>query len=96
MDEISLKKGQRDFVAIITARLESETLIVGVLPERKKATVSAFLRGIPQRLRRTIHRVCSDMYDGFVNAAKDVLGKRVKLVIDRLHVAQHSRNGLET
>jgi transposase len=96
MDEISLKKGPRDFVAIITARLESETMILGVLPDRKKATVTAFLRGIPKRLRRTIHRVCCDMYDGFVNAAKEVLGKRVKIMIDRFHVAQHYRHGLET
>ena len=36
------------------------------------------------------------MYDGFVNAAKEVLGKRVKIVIDRFHVAQHYRSGLDT
>lgn len=96
MDEISLKKGHRDFVAIITARHESETLILGVLPDRKKATVKAFLQGIPKRLRRTIHSVCCDMYDGFVNAAKEVLGKRVKIVIDRFHVAQHYRKGLDS
>jgi hypothetical protein len=30
------------------------------LPDRKKATVKALLRGIPQRLRHTIHAVCSD------------------------------------
>ena len=96
IDEISLKKGHRDFVAIITGRLESETVILGVLPDRKKATVKAFLQGIPKRLRRTIHSVCCDMYDGFVNAAKEVLGKRVKIVIDRFHVAQHYRSGLDT
>lgn len=96
MDEISLKKGHRDFVAIITARHECETLILGVLPDRKKATVKAFLQGIPKRLRRTIRSVCCDMYDGFVNAAKEVLGNRVKIVIDRFHVAQHYRRGLDS
>ena len=95
IDEISLKKGHRDFVAIITARVESEILILGVLPDRKKATVAAFLRGIPTRLRQTIHSVCSDMYDGFVNAAKEVLGRRVKVVIDRFHVAKLYRSGLD-
>jgi transposase len=95
IDEISLNKGHRDFVAIITARIESETLILGVLPDRKKATVAAFLRGIPKRLRQTIHSVCSDMYDGFVNAAKEVLGRRVKVVIDRFHVAKLYRSGLD-
>jgi transposase len=61
LDEISLKKGHRAFVAIITGHIETETLILGVLPDRKKATVKAFLSGIPQRVRQTIHSVCSDM-----------------------------------
>ncbi len=95
LDEVSLKKGHRNFVAIITGRTEAETVIVGVLPNRKKATVKAFLSGIPKRLRRMIHTVCSDMYDGFVNAAKEVFGKRVKIVIDRFHVAKLYRRGLD-
>jgi transposase len=90
-----LKKGHRDFVTIITGRIETATMILGVLPDRKKATVKAFLSSIPQRLRRTIHAVCTDMYEGFVNAAKEVFGKRVKIVIDRFHVAKLSRRGLD-
>jgi transposase len=96
LDEISLKKGHRDFVAIITGRLETETVILGVLPERKKATVKAFLSDIPQRVRQTIHSVCTDMYEGFGNAAKEVFGKRVKIVIDRFHVAKRYRRGLDS
>ena len=57
LDEISLKKGHRDFVAIITGHRETETVIVGVLPDRKKATVKTFLSSIPQRVRQTIHSV---------------------------------------
>jgi hypothetical protein len=34
---------------------------------------------MPQKLRKTIKAVCSDMYDGFIYAAKEVLGKKVKL-----------------
>jgi len=95
LDEISLKKGHRNFVAIVTGRSEVETVILGVLPNRKKATIKAFLSGIPERLRRMIHTVCSDMYDGFVNAAKEVFGKRAKIVIDRFHVAKLYRSGLD-
>jgi transposase len=36
------------------------------------------------------------MYEGFVNAAKEVLGKRGKRVIDRFHVAKRYRSGLES
>jgi transposase len=95
LDEISLKKGRRNFLAIITGRTESETVILGVLPNRKKATVKAFLRGIPKRVRRMIHTVCADMYDGFVHAAKEVCGRRVKIVMDRFHVAKLYRRGLD-
>src|SRR2546428_10293644 len=74
---------------------ETETVILGVLPDRKKATVKTFLSSIPQRVRQTIHSVCTDMYEGFVNAAKEVFGKHVKIVIDRFHVAKLYRSGLD-
>ena len=67
-----------------------------MLPDRKKATVKAFLSGIPQRVRQTIHTVCADRYAGFVNAAKEVFGTRVKIVIDRFHVAKRYRSSLDS
>ena len=39
--------------------------------------------------------MCCDLYDGFVNAAREVLGKRVKIVSDRFHVAKLYRSGLD-
>ena len=35
------------------------------------------------------------MYDGFVNGAKEVFGERVKIVIDRFHVAKLYRSGFD-
>ena len=96
LDEISLKKGHRNFVTIVTGRLDDETVVLGVLSDRQKTTVKRFLAGIPRKLRKTIKAVCSDMYDGFIYAAKEVFGKRVKMVIDRFHVAQLYRKGLDT
>src|SRR5216683_3094553 len=96
LDEISLKKGLRNFVTIVTGRLDDETVVLGVLSDRQKTTVKRFLAGIPRKLRKTIKAVCSDMYDGFIYAAKEVFGKRVKIVIDRFHVAQLYRKGLDT
>ena len=95
LDEISLKKGHKDFVSIVTARIDDETLILGVLKNRKKETVKAFLQTIPRHLRKTVHSVCCDMYDGFINAAKEVFGKRIKIIIDRFHVSQLYRKGLD-
>ena len=51
---------------------------------------------MPRKLRKTIKAVCSDMYDGFIHAAQEVFGKRVKIVIDRFHVAKLYRKGLDT
>ena len=96
LDEISLKKGHRDFIAVVTGRIDGKTVILGVLPDREKETVTQFLQSIPRHLRKTIHTVCCDMYDGFVNAAKEVLGKRVHIVSDRFHVAKLYRKGLES
>lgn len=96
LDEISLKKGHRDFVAIATSRVEEKTIVLGVLQDREKETVKRFLKSIPRHLRKTIHTVCCDMYDGFVNGAKEVLSKRVRIVSDRFHVAKLYRSGLES
>jgi transposase len=95
IDEIALKKGHKDFVTIVTARIKDETIILGVVKGRKKEIVKAFLRTIPRYLRQSVHSVCCDMYDGFINAAKEVFGKRMKIIIDRFHVAKLYRKGLD-
>ena len=94
IDEISLKKGHKDFVTIVTGRTGENIKILGVLKDRKKSTVKEFFKAIPKRLKRTVKAVCSDMYDGFVNAAKEVFGKKV-IVIDRFHVAKLYRNCMD-
>jgi transposase len=95
MDEISLKKGHRNYVVIITARLaEGRTAILAVLPDRQKDTVIEFLRSIPERLKQSIHTVCCDMYEGFTEAVREEL-PWVRIVIDRFHVARAYREGLD-
>jgi transposase len=96
VDEISLKKGHRNFITLVTGRLDEETVILGVLADRKKSTVKVLLSGMPLKLRKTIKAVCSDMYDGFMHAAQEICGKRVKIVIDRFHGAKWYRQGLDT
>jgi len=63
-------------------------VILGVLKDRKKETVKEFLMSIPKQLRKQVRVVCSDMYDGFINAVKEVFGKRIQVVVDRFHVAK--------
>jgi transposase len=92
MDEIALRKGHRDFVVLVTLRRAAGDLaLLGVLPDRKKETVGAFLRSIPPALRASIERVCTDMYEGFTNAVKEELAQ-AQVVIDRFHVAKAYRD----
>ena len=96
IDEIALKKGHKDFVTIVTMRVGNTTRILAVRKDRKKETVKTFFSRIPTRVRKTVRVVCSDMYDGFINAAKEVFGDKVKIIIDRFHVAKLYRKGVDT
>jgi transposase len=93
IDEIAIKKGHRDFFTIVTTRLASGVL--GVLEGWEKATVKKFFLSIPKKLRKTVRVVCSDLYEGYINAAKEVFGQKVLVVADRFHVAKLYRKGLD-
>ena len=94
VDEISIKKGHKDFVVIVTALIDGKLHILTVLKNREKSTVKEFFRSIPKRLRRRVKAVCSDLYVGFMNAAKEVFGKKI-IVADRFHVTKLYREGLD-
>ena len=96
IDEIALKKGYRDYVVIITARLSTGRLIVlAALPDRTKATLVTWLTNMPARLRDQIQTVCTDMWDAYVTAVREVM-PHTTIVIDRFHVAKHYRDGADT
>ncbi len=94
IDEISLKKGYKDFVTLVTSRTKDEIKILAVLKGHEKAPVKAFLSTIPRRLRKTIAAICTDMCEGYINAAKEAFGKSIPVIIDRFHVAQLYRKSL--
>ncbi|RKT46364.1 ISL3 family transposase [Thiocapsa rosea] len=96
LDEIALTKGHGNFVVIVSARVEDTLSILAVLKDRKRATVEAFLRTIPKSLRRTVRVVCTDLYSGFIGAAKAVFGTHVAICADRFHVARLYRDAVET
>ena len=93
IDEISLRKGRKRYVTVITYRHNDQVRILKVLEGRHKDTVLKFFKSIPKRLRGTVSAVCSDLYEGYVNAAKEVFGERV-VVADRFHVAKLYRKKL--
>jgi transposase len=96
IDEIALKRGHRDFVVLVTTPLAGGGVdILAVLADRKKETVAAFLRSIPEALRCTIERACTDMYAGFVRAIEEEV-PWAEVVIDRFHVARAYRDCADT
>lgn len=95
LDEIALKKGHRDYVTIVSARLAGDRVtVLAVLPDREKTTVKEFLLSIPKHLQQTIDTVCTDMYSGYINAAKEAL-PAANVVADRYHVAKAYRDGAD-
>lgn len=95
IDEISNRKGHNDYLAVVSVRnKKGELSIIAVLDSRKKDDIKTFLNSIPKHLKKTVNSVCTDMYDGFVNAVVEVFGEP-KLVVDRYHVAKLYRKPLD-
>jgi transposase len=93
IDEISVKKGYKNYMTIITNKSSQKVHILAVLKGRENATVKVFFKSIPPKLKGTIQGVCCDMYDGYINAALEEL-KGVSIIIDRFHVAKLYRKCL--
>jgi len=95
IDEISMKKGHQSYVTIVSAKSEKKSpIVLSVIAGRYKAPLEKFLKSIPEELKKTVDQVCTDMYEGYVNAAIEVFGVQ-KLVVDRYHVAKLYRKPLD-
>ena len=96
LDEIALRKGHKHFVCVVTGLDEQNRVVVlAILPDRLKQTVLNFLNSMPASFKAAVRRVCSDMYEGFINAAREALPD-AEVVIDRFHVAAHYNKGVDT
>ena len=96
LGEISLLKGHRDFVTIISTRTDDgSSVVLATLKGREKQTVKEFLDRIPEELRETVREVCTDLYEGFANAVKEAL-PQASVVADRFHISKLMRNAVDT
>jgi transposase len=69
--------------------------IVEVLESREKAHVKAYLqKGLDSGLFAEVEEVTTDMWDAYVNAAKEVFGEQVRVTIDRFHVMKNFQERL--
>lgn len=94
-DEIALRKGQGNYITLVTGRLaDGEIVLLGVLPGHEKAEVVEFLRSIPLRILRTIQTVCCDLWEAYTEAVREEI-PAARLVVDRFHVAKHYREAAD-
>jgi transposase len=96
IDEIAMRKGHANFVAILTTQQsDGHVALLGVLADRQKETVRQFLESIPKRLWQTMEKVCTDMWEGYTNAVTEFVSAHpeisVDVVVDRFHVAENYR-----
>ncbi len=95
LDEIALKKGQRDYVTLVTGRLwDGEIVILGVSPGHEKAEVVEFLRSIPPRILQKVQAVCCDLWEAYIEAVREEISS-ARIVADRFHVAKHYRHAAD-
>lgn len=95
LDEIALRKGQGNYVTLVTGRqANGEIVLLGVLPGHEKAEVVEFLRSIPPRILQTIQTVCCDLWEAYTEAVREEI-PMARLVADRFHVAKHYREAAD-
>jgi transposase len=95
IDEISLRKGHQSFIVVISSLVEGKQELIALLDGRKKETIKQFLSTMPDVTKAKMRWVCSDMYEGFINACEEEIGEKTRVVIDRFHVAKLYRGQVD-
>jgi transposase len=90
IDEVSFTKG---FVAVLVDH--DNQRVLEVLENREKATVLAYLQQAKQSgLLAQVQEVTTDMWDAYVEAAREAFGPQVVITIDRFHVMKNFQDCL--
>lgn len=93
IDEIALRKGHRNFVVIITD-LDTHK-IIDILENRNKKDLIKHFQDKGQAFCQRIEIFCSDMWEGYLNTAKQVFPNAV-ITADRFHAFAKLQNGLDS
>jgi transposase len=69
--------------------------VLDVLENREKATVLAYLqKKKAEGLLSHVNEVTTDMWDGYVEAAREAFGPEIRITIDRFHVMKNFQDRL--
>jgi transposase len=93
IDELKLTHGSGQFVAVIVDHTNGRVL--EVLKNRSKEAVRDYLQqNLDSGLLAQVIEVTTDMWDGYVEAAREALGEKVRITIDRFHVMKNFQDHL--
>ena len=93
IDELKFTHGSGQFVAVIVDHTNERVL--EVLKNRSKEAVRDYLQqNQVQGLLAQVIEVTTDMWEGYVEAAREVFGERVRITIDRFHVLKNFQDHL--
>ncbi len=93
IDELSHKKGKKDYVCVLTD-LE-RGIQLDVLPDRKKATLVAHFQSLGKEFCKQIEVVSCDIWKTYINVAKECF-PNAEIVIDRFHIVMSLNDILDT
>jgi transposase len=68
--------------------------VLDVLEGRDKDLIVNYLRANKDGLLKQLEEVTTDMWDGYVNAVKEVFGQTFRVTIDRFHVVKNFQEQL--
>src|ERR1700681_3163178 len=93
IDELKLTHGAGQYVAVIVDHTNERVLEVP--KNRTKEAVRDYLQqGRASGLLGELIEVTTDMWDGYVEAVREVFGERVRITIDRFHVMKNFQDHL--
>ena len=88
IDELAVKKKHQQYVAVIVDH--DNQRVLEVLENREKATILAYLQqGRQEGLLAHVEEVTTDMWQAYVEAAREAFGDKVAITIDRFHVMKN-------
>jgi transposase len=93
IDEIALKKGHKDFVCVLVNLETGEVL--DIIEDRTKANLIAYFKQLGSVFCEGIEVFSSDMWEGYINTAKEVF-VNATIVVDRFHFFAHLQKALDS
>jgi len=93
IDEIALKKGHKDFVCVLVNLETGE--VIDLLEDRTKANLLTYFKGLGCDFCERIKVFSSDMWEGYINTAKEIF-PNAHIVVDRFHFFAHLQKALDS